>query len=658
MSSNPLVPESTKLLGNKTEHSTELNELLSEDKTEKSPLCHFCMKDNKESFTCKECHNVFCLDCFKEISKKKDSTKEFVPLSEEEKQKWVCFICEGTCTCKACTLMKNEKAEKKCILCKATTNLIKIDEMIQKLNLSDKEKEDYINQHSPISLLLFDNGINEKFICKSCYNSNYIVNKFLQGEKIEIPDQPQPQITNKEESKVPPSQNSNDATPQGDSTQTNNQNPPSIIPQTINIEKTQPPKPQMSQTRPEQHQINNLNLNDNNNMMPLQFPNIGLPQPAAFPQGPMPNPFMGAQLPQNGSPQSLSASFSQISESLQNFNNQNLQNNYNILNNVNKFKELLTNMLDNNKEKEQDPNNQNKEDNAPMMNYLMEVIEDLKKQIVTMQYYTQMQKYFIDYITKNVENFIEQINSQQAANQQMLNDFKKNQFLQNQGLPMQNPLFNDLLKPPMTMPPMLMNPIQPGLMGLPGMGLPLGSLPGLPNLGGIPNSMSNPTGNQQDKKTQPNKMSSMPMMMNQGMSMPGMMSNEPMNPNLLAMMKKLNDPQNMMVNQGSQSMQKMNNRNPQPNMGMPPQMDMGINPMMFNLQTTTPGPNGFMNMFGDKDQSSMPAMNNMPSNLPNFNSNMMNPSTDPMLLQMLMGRQNLNKEQNDKGNLNNNNKDN
>ena len=132
MSSNPLVPESTKLLGNKTEHSTELNELLSEDKTEKSPLCHFCMKDNKESFTCKECHNVFCLDCFKEISKKKDSTKEFVPLSEEEKQKWVCFICEGTCTCKACTLMKNEKAEKKCILCKATTNLIKIDEMIQK----------------------------------------------------------------------------------------------------------------------------------------------------------------------------------------------------------------------------------------------------------------------------------------------------------------------------------------------------------------------------------------------------------------------------------------------------------------------------------------------------------------------------------------------
>ena len=106
--------ESTKLLGNKTEHSTELNELLSEDKKEKSPLCHFCMKDNKESFTCKECHNVFCLDCFKEISKKKDSTKEFVPLSEEEKQKWVCFICEGTCTCKACTLMKNEKAEKKC----------------------------------------------------------------------------------------------------------------------------------------------------------------------------------------------------------------------------------------------------------------------------------------------------------------------------------------------------------------------------------------------------------------------------------------------------------------------------------------------------------------------------------------------------------------
>ena len=111
---------------------------------------------------------------------------------------------------------------------------------------------------------------------------------------------------------------------------------------------------------------------------------------------------------------------------------------------MNKFIELLTNMLDNNKEKEQDPNNQNKEDNAPMMNYLMEVVEGLKKQIVTIQYYTQMQKYFLDYIMKNLENFIEQINSQQAANQQMLNDFKKNQFLQNQGLPMQNPLFIDL----------------------------------------------------------------------------------------------------------------------------------------------------------------------------------------------------------------------
>ena len=618
MASNPTSNQCPTLLGNKSQPSSALNDILKEEAQNKvnSTTCHYCKKEQNDSLQCNKCKISFCMECFNKIIKIKDSTKEVIPPKEEEKNNWTCFVCDGTCPCQQCELIRKDKLDKKCLLCKAKTNLIKIDEYLQKLNLSEKDIDDYIKQHSSISLILQDRSMVDKYICKSCYNSNFLVNKFLQGEQIVaqpstpskvispiIPNNPKvsPIITN-DNKLLFNLQSEMKETPTNRTTLPINKNIPNI----------------MTNQKPMQ---SNVNIMDNKG---TQFPGMNLPSPqSGFPNANQ-NPFMGSQ-PAPSSPQALTASFSKIAESLQNFNNHNLQNNYNVLTNVNKFTELLTAMIENNKGGE---NEQNKEANATMMKYLLEVVDDLKKQISTIQYYTQMQKYFIEYIMKNLENFMDQVNTQQLANQQMINDLHKRSM---PSIP-NNYMMNDMMKsvniPQMPNMPMIMNPYQPGIIAIPNMGgmQPIGVLPNMGNQGAM-------TMNQPEKKgdTMKPPSLSMPIMMGGGLP-PEMIPNGTNQPNnLMEIMKKMNDQQNIrMINQNEQ-MNSMNN-------AMGAQMDMGINPQGFNaLMFNQPRP---------------PMYHNVPrtNNTNQFNPMMMN-QPDPYLMQML-GRQNVNND--NKNNSNNN----
>ncbi len=64
----------------------------------------------------------------------------------------------------------------------------------------------------------------------------------------------------------------------------------------------------------------------------------------------------------------------------------------------------------------------------PIISYVVNVLEDLKKQIVSIQYYSLLQKLFISYIFKNLESFSDQVSSQQTLNEmvQGLNTGKNN----------------------------------------------------------------------------------------------------------------------------------------------------------------------------------------------------------------------------------------
>lgn len=610
MASNPTSNECPTLLGNKSQPPSALTDLINEEQPKKDypKVCHYCKKEHNDILQCKKCNSSFCIECYNQIMKIKDSTKEVIPPKEEEKNNWICFICDGTCPFQQCESIRKDKLDKKCLLCKAKTNLIRIDENIHKLNLSEKDIDDYIKQHSAISLILQDKSNIEKYICKSCYNSNYLVNKFLQGEQITI----QPQTPSKF---ISPVQLNNKLSPI-----LSNDNKP-----LSNMQSEKKETPINRTTLPPNNNLMNnqktiqptLNIMDNNKAP--QFPGLNIPSSqGGFPNG-IPNPFIGSQ-PGPSSPQALTASFSKIAESLQTFNNHNLQNNYNVLSNVNKFTELLTAMIENTKG---GGGEQNKEANATMMKYLLEVVDDLKKQISTIQYYTQMQKYFIDYIMKNLENFMEQVNSQQLANQQMLNDLHKRTV---------SSIPNSYMMKTMNMPnipnmPIMMNPYQPGIIAIPNIGgmPPLGVMPNMGNQGGI--NMNQPDKKREEMKSPP---LSMPMMMSAGLPQELMSNGTNQNNNIIEMMK-LNEQQNRMINQNEQ-INVMNN-------GMGPQMDMGINPQGFNaLLFNQPRP---------------PMYNNVPrsNNNNQFNPMMMN-QADPYLLQMMGSRQNVNND--NKPNSNNN----
>ena len=114
-------------------------------------------------------------------------------------------------------------------------------------------------------------------------------------------------------------------------------------------------------------------------------------------------------------------SFSQLNESLQRFCNNNLSNILTLFTNISKIIEILKQTI-----KEQNISNNFEKDNSKI-NYLMYLTDDLKKQIIVIQYYTKLQKFFTNYIMKNVENLIDQI-----CNQNFWNFYEQNNGTINQ----------------------------------------------------------------------------------------------------------------------------------------------------------------------------------------------------------------------------------
>jgi len=173
----------------------------------------------------------------------------------------------------------------------------------------------------------------------------------------------------------------------------------------------------------------------------------------------------------------FSNNFNQVAEAINSFNNKNMNHNSNLVNSVSQLAGVISNYLNNDEEKENVSANQNninasvnkfpesncekeadpenkrdfsldkenlgknddkKEDvnvtniimnfdKAPILNYMMNVLEDLKKQIVAIQYYSLLQKLFISYIFKNLEVLMEQIsNNQMIINNPSIHDFNPN----------------------------------------------------------------------------------------------------------------------------------------------------------------------------------------------------------------------------------------
>ena len=468
--------EPVQFLGNKTsspnDFPTVKHEESKQQETTPEPLtlCHYCQKKQKDVLNCKQCKNSFCFNCINELSTDKEKVPDL--FSPEEKNKWVCFICNNICPCITCKV-KREQKEKKCLLCKGKTpNLVKIDDKITKLNLSEQRKAELIGQKNSISLLLQDyDNVDEKYICKTCSLQNVLVKEFLNGGDTHNEPIAQKQTQQKEEVKKEESKKKNlPPPPVSQSPQSNRQ-----IPGMPNFQKTQLNYPMMhlpqqmlqqsqgllNDFKPKE-EMHNLPLQDN--FFSDQFPGI---QPQNFQNGQIPQMFPISHnhpQPMFSPHQYLSSSFTKIFESLQKFNDQNIQNNNNVYTNANQLSGILSQLHD--LKKDEDKKEENPKEST-LIKYLMTVIEDLKKQISLVQHYTKIQKEFIQIAVKELERLMQQVNNQQLLGEYPKGPIMPGQIQPNPSLlqpPFQNPipgapLMNDLMK---TIP---FQPIGPSIIG-------------------------------------------------------------------------------------------------------------------------------------------------------------------------------------------------
>lgn len=126
--------------------------------------------------------------------------------------------------------------------------------------------------------------------------------------------------------------------------------------------------------------------------------------------------------------------FFQLNESFQDFCNNNISNILTLFTNISKLIEFLkVTIREQNISKDIEKNNSK-------INYLLFLTDDLKKQMTIIQYYNKLQKFFTNYIMKNVENLIDQV-----CNQNFWNFYEQNNGTINQIQPNlfdQNNLFN------------------------------------------------------------------------------------------------------------------------------------------------------------------------------------------------------------------------
>ena len=640
MSNNPKkenIKTETKLLGNKTKAENEIKL-----KEEKGNICHLCEKEKSSFLECSKCHTFFCNNCISNIISKEKFEK--LISNENEKLKWICFICQKNCPCKNCS---NDNF---CLLCNEKYNLINYNEKIKKLPYSKEENNILKTKDKDIQKILENEE--KSFICSNCIQNNKILFNFLNAKPfsllIEDKEEKNKNIENNNNIEKKPKENIFNVLDKQIGNFPQNEN----IINNINYLNNQ--------------NINNNNINENSTLKNFQqifneenqknsFPGINnnldnqIPFYMNFPRNINLN---------NNNTKELTSTFTKITESLTNFNGYNLKNNLNVLSNINQLTEIISTMLNESNKKGEDKKEDNNSSNS-MISSMMTIIEDLKKQINVIQYYTQLQKFFIGNIMKYLELFIEQI-----SNQNFLNESKGN-FLNNQ-IPnlFQMPIPNlNNINPPgmniikqMSSIPINTNTIIPGL-----------NIPNIPSLNLNQNnnneSKEQNTNNNFNLMFQQNNQNSIPLKMN---GLNPMINNIPI-PNLQeqSVFDQIKNSMNSNLNKmNNQFIPNQNNNNPNLNNQIPNITNQLFPQFNLNNQSMNPQ-NLFFNNQNNNNNDNINNINNMTTNInhlgniPNLNNNnqsTFNPSllnqTNPFFYQMLLNNQNP-IDLNDKGVINN-----
>ena len=640
MSNNPKkenIKTETKLLGNKTKAENEIKL-----KEEKGNICHLCEKEKSSFLECSKCHIFFCDNCISNIISKEKFEK--LISDDNEKLKWICFICQKNCPCKNCS---NDNF---CLLCNEKYNLINYYEKIKKLPYSKEENNILKTKDKDIQKILENEE--KSFICSNCIQNNKILFNFLNAKPfsllIEDKEEKNKNIENNNNIEKKPKENIFNVLDKQIGNFPQNEN----IINNINYLNNQ--------------NINNNNINENSTLKNFQqifneenqknsFPGINnnldnqIPFYMNFPRNINLN---------NNNTKELTSTFTKITESLTNFNGYNLKNNLNVLSNINQLTEIISTMLNDSNKKGEEKKEDNNSSNS-MISSMMIIIEDLKKQINVIQYYTQLQKFFIANIMKYLELFIEQI-----SNQNFLNESKGN-FLNNQipnlfQMPISNlnnfnPPVMNIIKQTSSI-PINTNTIIPGL-----------NIPNIPSLNLNQNnnneSKEQNTNNNFNLMFQQNNQNSIPLKMN---GLNPMINNIPI-PNLQEqnMFDQIKNSMNSNLNKmNNQFIPNQNNNNPNLNNQIPNITNQLFPQFNLNNQSMNPQ-NLFFNNQNNNNNDNINNINNMTTNInhlgniPNLNNNnqsTFNPSllnqTNPFFYQMLLNNQNP-IDLNDKGVINN-----
>ena len=633
MSSNPIIEnpkEETKLLGNKTKPENEI-----QTKDEKTNICHVCEKEKSSYLECFNCHLFFCYNCISNLLPKEKY--ENLVSDESQKLKWVCFVCQKNCPCKNCSTQNNDS----CLLCNEKNNLINYNEIIKKLPYTQEEKNLFKNKDKNLKIILEHEG--NILICSNCIQKNNILSQFLGGKSLslifETKEEKNQNINENNEKKpkenifnVLDKQIGNNSInskpisfPQNENNinninnnNSNNQNSNSINNNIININENTTPK-DFQQVNTEENQKNFIpGLNNNlENQIPPFYMNI---------------PRNSTMNNNNNNTKELTATFAKIAESLQNFNVHNLQNNLNVLSNINQLTGIISAMLNDSNKKGEEKKDDNSNSSNSMISYMMTIIEDLKKQINVIQYYTQLQKYFIGYIMKYLELFMEQISNQNFLNEQK-GTFFPNQIPNLFQMPISN--INNMNPPFMNIIKQMQIPMNTTM--IPGLNIPT-NIPSL-NL----NQNNNDDKKDQNKNNsfnlmfqQPNQNSGVPLKIN-GLNP---IINNITIPNIHEqnMFDQIKNSQNSNLNKiNTQFIPNQNTNNPNLNTQIP-NIQNQLFPPQFNLNNQTINPQSlFFNTHNNANNDNINNMNNI-SNINNITSNINNLGNIPNLNNTNQGR--------------------
>ncbi len=111
---------------------------------------------------------------------------------------------------------------------------------------------------------------------------------------------------------------------------------------------------------------------------------------------------------QNSLSKNLHSSFLNLNETYQLFNKKNLDNIFLLISNLIKAIEYFESIIK--EQKINGENIRNKKDSK--IDYLFYLTDNLKKQMTAIQYYSKLQKFFSNYMMKNIDNLMEQVCNQ------------------------------------------------------------------------------------------------------------------------------------------------------------------------------------------------------------------------------------------------------